>query len=559
MLFQHVLAQDSTPEASPAGSGEVIRSITREEAQTRLDEAFAWEEPQNQGGTIIHTLTYDIKTLNPLLRTDIFSGWITGFVFNSLVGRSLVDAQPAPTALADSWEIAEDGVTYTVKLHEGVKWHDGEDFTADDVIFTYDSAMAEDSLSTSKTTLDTAIASYEKIDDYTIVFVSREQNAVFLQEGLSLSIIPKHIWENVDRPVWGSDPGATGTDPSRVIGTGPFKFVEWELGDHVTLEKNADYWDEANIPIIDNYIYKVTGEATTAISELQTGETDVIQVPFTQAKSLRQSNPELQVVDYDTYEVGYYYANQTEENGGLFTDVNVRQALQYALDSDLIAESVFDGFAVRAYGPQPVLSIAYDPSRINTIYDFDPDKARELLEEAGWTEGDDGIRVKDGTRFSFECIYSNGDPTYEVQIPYMQQAWRDIGVEMLPSTFPIGTIFDRFNAADFQLGVMSFAWGSTGSQEYMFGCDYAPPHGFNQMRYCNPDYDALIVPSKTALVAEQRVDILIEMANIVNDDAAVGATVFRKSVVGGAPRVHNFFPTGISEIGWLTRAWVDAE
>src|SRR5699024_3094954 len=122
------------------------------------------------------------------------------------------------------------GVTYTVKLHEGVKWHDGEDFTADDVVFTFDNVFADDSQSVRKGTIEETRASYEKIDDHTVQFVAKSPNTVFPQDALSqFEIMPKHIWEDVPAGDWPSDPGSTGTDPSRVIGTGPFKFVEWQL------------------------------------------------------------------------------------------------------------------------------------------------------------------------------------------------------------------------------------------------------------------------------------------------------------------------------------------
>jgi len=558
VLFKNVAAQDATAETS--GSGEIIRSMSREEAMAEIDATFAWEEPQNQGGEIIHTMTSDIKTLNPTLRTDVYSGWITRMVYDFLFGNSYIDGRPLPTGLADSWEIAEDGVTYTIKLHEGVKWHDGEDFTADDVIHTFDGALAEDSLSVRKATIEESLLSYEKIDDLTVQFVSKTPNAVFLQDALNqFEILPKHIWEGVAARDWPTDPGSTGTDPSRVVGTGPFKFVEWQLGDHVTIERNPDYWKETDIPVIDQYIYKVVGESTTAISELQTGQTDVIIVPPTQAKRLMQSNPELQIVDFDTYGFNYYTMNLDESKTDMFQDVRVRQALMYALDRDLIAETVYDGYALRADGTQPVLSIAYAPDKINTIYTFDPDKARSLLDEAGWSEGKDGIREKDGKRLSFECVYSEGSETYEIQIPYMQQAWREVGVEMLPSAIPFTTQLDVVDQGNFEMSLIGFQWGATGAQEIMFGCKATPPNGFNEMHYCSEDYDALIEPSKTTLDQATRAEILIQMTNIVNDDQPAGITVFRKDVYGGSPRIHNFFPNGVERMSWLTRAWVDAE
>jgi peptide/nickel transport system substrate-binding protein len=552
-------AAGQTPEASPAGTGEVVRNeLTREEAQAQIDEAFPFEEPQAEGGQLIHVMTTDISTVNTVLTSDTYSGWIAGFIYDGLIGASVVDGREIPTGLADGWEIAEDGVTYTIFLKEGVKWHDGEDFTADDVIMTFDKALAEDSQSVRKATIEEVLDSYRKIDDYTVEFTAKFQTALFLSDALSqFGIMPEHIWGDVPPSEWPADAGSTGQDPARVVGTGPFKFVEWTLGNNVTLERNEDYWDEANIPVIDTYTYQVIADPASAIAALQTGQADLAEIPFAQANSLRESNPELQIVDFDTLSFNFYITNQDPAKGEVFTDVNIRKALQYALDRNLIGEIVYDGFAIQADGTQPVLSVAYAPERVNTIYNYDPDEAIRLLEESGWMPGADGIREKDGERLSFECTYSEGASTYETQIPYMQQAWREVGIEMLPAAIPFPTLLENNDAGNFQMSVLGFSWSVDGGQHVMFGTDYTPPQGFNMMRYSNPEYDALIEPSLTELDVEARIDILIEMSNLVNDDAAVGITVFRKQIYGAAPRVRNFFPVGYANVWWITRTWLD--
>src|SRR5699024_1481197 len=100
-------------------------------------------------------------------------------------------------------------------------------------------------------------------------------------------------------------------------------------------------------------------------------------------------------------------------------------------------------------------------------------------EEAGWSEGSDGIREKDGERLSFECTYSEGYDLYDVQIPYMQQAWREVGVEMIPAAIPFPTLSDNFSSGSFQMSISGYVWGTTVTQETMFGCEYQPPEGVN--------------------------------------------------------------------------------
>jgi peptide/nickel transport system substrate-binding protein len=561
MLVASTSAQDASPAASPAGApGEAIRSMTREEAEAEILAEFPFEEPQNEGGQLLHTMTTDISTMNPNLATDLYSGWVGGFVYESLGGISFVTGLDVPLGLADWWEVAADGITYTVKLHEGVMWHDGEPFTADDVVFTYDSMLSEESQSPFRGTINELLKSWQKVDDLTLKFVAHAPSAIFPSQVFGqLVILPQHIWENVPVGEWGSDPGTTGQDPTRVVGTGPFRFVDWVLGDHVTLEKNAEYWNPFFTPVIDTYTYQTIVDPASNIAALQTGSSDFTEVPFGQARGLRESNPELQIVDYDTMDVNYYIANQDESKDLMFTDVRLRQALQYALDRQLIGDTAFDGFAIRADGTQPVLSIAYRPDQINTIYEYDPDMAASLLDEAGWTMGDDGIREQDGQRLSFEMIYSEGYAPYEQQVPYMQQAWREVGIEMVPAVIPFPTLIEDIEAGNYEMALLGFGWTPDGDQSTMYASNMMPPNGFNWQRYSSEEYDALVGPSKTELDIEKRIDILVEQSNIANDEAATGITVFLKDVYGAAPRVHNYFPNGYSTVWWITKAWIDAE
>ncbi len=554
-LAHQAVAQDASPAASPVAGG--TKSITRQEYQAQLFEAFEIEEPAQTGGVVIHVNTTDLRTLHPHLYTDTYSGVIATSIYEFLAGGSAVDGTPVPN-LADYWEVADDGVTYTFHIAENATWHDGNPVTADDVIFSFDSMLDENTLSVRRSGVVLALESYSKVDDKTVQLVSKGPLATFVADTAgTVGIIPKHIWEDVPVADWGSDPGATGQDASRVIGSGPFKFVEWVLGDHATIARNDEYWDSEHTPVIDEFIWRVVADPASATATLQTGESDIIEVDFNVANELRDQNPELVIEAYDTLSFNYFYTNQDESRGAPFTDVKVRQALMYALDRDLIADTVYEGFAIRAVGTQPVLSIAFDPERINTDYVFDPDMAASLLDEAGWTVGDDGIREKDGERLSFETLYSEGAATYEQQIPYMQQAWREVGIEMLPTAIPFPTLIEQAIAGNFDMAVAGFSWGVDGSQGDMFRCDATPPNGFNRMRYCNERYDELDVQQRAELDQEKRIDLLIEQSNIVNDEAAAGILVFRQSIMGSNPRVHNFFPNGYSAFWGLPYYWVE--
>jgi peptide/nickel transport system substrate-binding protein len=557
VMAERALAQDASPAASPSGSPVAggTKSITRQEYQAQLFENFELEEPGQTGGQLIYLQTTDLRTLHPHLWTDVYSSLVGGYVYEYLATASAIDGTPVPQ-LADYWELAGDGITYTFYLAENAMWHDGEAVTADDVIFSFDIMVAEDSLSVRRSGVVDALASYTKVDNKTVQLVSNGPWATFLYDTAFVTgIMPKHLWENVPVGEMGSDPGSTGQDPARVIGSGPFRFVEWVLGDHATIERNADYRDPESTPVIDQFIYRVVADPASAVASLQTGEVDIIEVTPPTAEELRQ-NPDLTITDYDTTSFNYFYANQDEVLGLPFTDVKVRQALMYALDRDVIAETIYQGFAVRAVGTQPVLSIAYAPDKVETDYVYDPDKARALLDEAGWAVGDDDIRAKEGQRLSFEILYAEGQATYEQQIPYMQQSWREVGIELLPTAIPFPTLIDSVNAGNFQMATAGFSWDINGDQGDMYRCNAVPPSGFNRMRYCNPKYDELNDQSARELDEERRIDLLIEQSNIINNDAANGIVVFTRDIMGNGPRVHNFLPNGYFDFWALPYMWV---
>jgi peptide/nickel transport system substrate-binding protein len=567
MLARSATAQDASPaaspEASPVGSpvatGPAIKSITRDEYFTRLLEQYPMEEPANTGGQVIYANTSDIRVLNPTLVTDTYSGFITGNVFNALTTSSAIDGSSVPD-LADYWEQSADGLTYTFYLNPNAAWHDGTPLTSADVVFSFDSVMDETSLSVRRSDLIQVTKSYRAIDDHTFELTALAPFATTIEKSASnVGIVPKHIWESIPFADWGTAPGSTGEDPTMVVGSGPFRFVEWVPGDHVTMERNESYWDTARIPVIDTFTIRVVPEPSAAVQTLVTGEADIHTIPAAQADDLKASNPELTIVDYDTTGFTYFIPHQDASKVTFFTDVRVRQALLYALDRQGAADQFLFGYAIQADGTQPVLSVAYAPDQVNTIYNYDPDVAKLLLDEAGWVDSDgDGIREKDGVKFSFEFLYSEGAQLYVQLIPYMQQAWGEVGIEVIPTQMPFASLLDQVIAGNFQMAIAGFTWDVNGDQGVMFRSDSVPPDGFNRARYSNPEFDRLNDEQLTELDPERRRRLLIEQSNIVNDDAAVGIMFFTRQITGSAPQLHNFHPNGYSQIWSLNWVWLDA-
>lgn len=551
-----------TPEASPVAEATPDPkatfsqlSITRAEFLAQVKDHFKLEAPGKTGGDVIQVFTTDLATVNPLIAQDLAAGYIIGLVFEALAQVNPIDGTLAPS-LADSWEISSDGLRYRFALNPQATWHDGKPFTSDDVIATYDAVLAPDSLSASRATILSLLAHYTKIDDHTVELTSHGRIATFLEQIATISILPKHIWEGVAYPSWPADPGSSGQDPKRVIGTGPFTFVEWVQGDHCTLARNEAYWLPDQKPAIDRYIYRVVADAASALQSLQTGESDIVGISAAQAPSFIKANPNLAVTEYDTTHMYYYITNLDETKMPFFVDARVRQALVWALDRDLIASQIFTGYAVRADGSQPPVSPAYAPDKITSIYTFDPDKANQLLDEAGWKQGKQGIREKDGVRFTVEMLYTNSSVQNQQLIPYIQQSWKDVGVELTAAAMPFPAMLERLDSGNFALSLTGFSFEPDGNQGVMYRSDSFYPAGFNIARYSNPEYDRLDDAQQRELDPVKRKALMIEAANILAADLPNVPLVFDKSIVASDPRIHNYYPTGyftapVWEIPWV--------
>ena len=551
-------AQDASPEAA---SGEALRSMTRDDYNVLLRENFAFEDPQNQGGQVIISQTSDIATVNGLLTADYPTVYITGALFEPLVATSPIDGQIVP-ALADSWEIAPDGVTYTFHLNKDAKWHDGTDVTADDLQFTFDVALDETSPNPRRSTLLQQLESYRVVDADTFEMVSKEPFATFLYDvPFSIFTMPKHIWEGVPPADWPNDPGSTGQDPARVVGTGPWKFGEWRQGESVTLLRNDQYYDPAWVPTVDELVMRILPDPATEVEALKAGEIDIVEViPAPQTEEV-QNTEGLNVDIYPSYSFTYVGLNLDPEKTTLFQDPLVRQALFVAIDKEAIKDNIFAGFGEVALGTQPKLSFAYAPESIDEPYAYDPERARQLLADAGWTDTNgDGIVEKDGQEFRFELLTNSGGGAVSDQLlAELQQRWREIGVEMTPNLMEWAAMQDVTDKThDFDAILQAFVWDPAGSQGALFRCD-SYDGGFNNIRYCSEEFDRLDDMQLRELDREARRDLLIQQSQIVWEDLPILIFRFGVERPGYTERLHNFFPTGNGGVYWsLPFVWVEA-
>lgn len=338
-------------------------------------------------GTSKNTLVFageGQSVLNPLLNnTDD----IQSIIFSGLMKY---DGNNKPvTDLAESYEYDENTKTYTFHLREGVEWHDGEAFTADDVVFTYKALTEDKSLSSGITSNYEDIKSITAPDKNTVVIQMKQDNAAML-DYFTIGIIPKHLLEGKDLN--------TDSFNQNPVGTGRYKFVSWDTAaNQITLVKNDDYYDK--VPNIENIIFKNVTDENTKATMMQAGEADLVWLNASYASTFK-NNLSYNVTEHPSADWRGISLNFKKD----FWSKNKDSAavLNYALDKNAILNAVVEGQGEAAYSPIQTNSMGGNKDA--DIYSYDLNKFAQEMEKLGWTKGSDGIYERNGQKFRFSLM-----------------------------------------------------------------------------------------------------------------------------------------------------------
>jgi len=337
--------------------------------------------------------------------------------------------------LAKSWDVSDDGLTYMFELREDVVWHDGAPFTADGVLFTVGVMSDPDFLALDSSGLFDLWSSVtaEKLDDYTVQFVLSEPFAPFL-DYTTMGILPAHLLSKIEARLL---PKAQFN--SQPIGTGPFK-VESVTAKRVALTANHAYYGDK--PIMESLVFRFYPDTESLFAAYAKGEINAISqvVPSLVSRVGAEHSLNLYSARLSKYTMILF--NLTDEELPFFQQAEVRRALLWGLDREAIVNRVLGGQGVVAHSPLIPDTWAYN-SNVFT-YDHDLPKAKELLDQAGWTDLDgDGIREKDGRRLEFS-LTTSGDPTWSRVVQELTRQWEELGVLVVPETVSFPRLVGEF-------------------------------------------------------------------------------------------------------------------
>ncbi|HLQ04949.1 MAG TPA: ABC transporter substrate-binding protein, partial [Verrucomicrobiae bacterium] len=385
-------------------------------------------------------------------------------------------------SLADRWELSADGLSYTFHLHPGVSWSDGRPFTADDVQFTFQTVLDPKVQTTLRSRLD-GVTRLEIIDPLTFRMTMRESSCPALLATAGIPIVPKHLLAN------SADFNKDDFGSSRPVGTGPYGFVEWKKDDHITLIANATHW--RGTPNIGRVIRKVVKDNTVTAAQLRAGEIDWAIVQPESVDDLR-TDAHLDLIQYGNSTINYIVWNLDRP---VLSDKRVRQALAYGLDRDALIKTLFNGQGEVLQSPILSFSWAYNASVPK--YPYDPDRAKALLADAGWTPGPDGIARRSGVPLRFALVTNSGNKAREGVLTVAQDQWRRIGVDAQPQLLQLNAVNDKLQKThDFDAVLGQFVPGVDPDQSAVWSSkEY--PSGLNYSHYADPAVDALLAQART--------------------------------------------------------------
>lgn len=380
LLVILVFAACAAPAAAPATGSDA----TAPDAAP----AAAGQPPAAPTGTLIVALPLDPNSINPPNAADRMAGNVVNQIFDSLLAVDNATGELLPS-LATEWTVSDDGMVYTFKLREGVTFHDGTPFNAEDVVATFEAGKDPANAYASGYEAVTV----EVVDEYTVVLKPNTPDVTFLRTLTGYNIISAEQF---------AAEGNAGIE-TNPIGAGPFKFVEWNKGDRIVLAAFADYWDEGK-PYVAEVIFRPIPESATRLAAIQTGEVHIInRLSADEAASLT-GVADVEQITYPADRVYYItFNNLTTGVGQPTEDVRVRQAMNYAVDRQAIVDGIFGGNARLSAGFVTPWNLGFDEEL--QPYPFDQEKARALLAEAGYPDGFTiGMSCPVGAYTSFEDV-----------------------------------------------------------------------------------------------------------------------------------------------------------
>lgn len=465
------------------------------------------------GGSVVYGMTQDLASLDPHVDTDAGTRDVVFNLYEGLV-KPTSDGGFIP-AVASDYIISDDAKTYTFTLRDGITFHDGTPVTIEDVKYSID-RYAE--IQGESSAFSSLVDSVEVQDDKTLVVNLKESYSEFLPM-MTIAIIPQSNEDPAGNP----------------IGTGPFKYVSYTPGQNMELEKYDGYWQEG-VPSLDSVEFKFIADVDTAFVELQAGTIDILKY-LTAAQAETLGDEDYNIVQGSMNLVHAMYLNSAYEP---LSKTEVRQALCYAVDRDAINNFIFGGKShIIGSHMIPAMSKYYEPEA-ETVYSYDPEKAKELLADAGYADGFD-------LEITVPSSYSQHVDSAQIIADELSQ----VGINVTLNQVEWSTwLQDVYKGGNFQATVIGFD-GTLAPSDWLK--KYVTDDAKNFMHYSNTEYDDVFNTAYTTVDDDVKVENYKKAQMILAEDAAAVYIEDPANLVAVSKKFggYTFYPTAAEDMSLL--------
>ncbi|EST53450.1 ABC transporter substrate-binding protein [Brevibacillus panacihumi W25] len=506
-LSLSLIAGCSTPPAStPASESGTPTTSTSTEAPA----ATANLQPK-KGGTITIGIANEPDQLDIHKTGMAVANQIAGNLGASLVTQD-PDTLEFKPYLAESWEVSEDGKTWTFKIRTGVKFHDGTDMTAKSIAETYQRALDPATAAKVAGSNLSEVESVEAPDDTTLVLHLKQPFAPLLQflsdPGWLQPLSLQAIAQAGDK--YGRQP----------VGVGPWKFEKWENGQSISFTRNEEFawadpiFQNQGAPYADRLVYRFISENQTLLAALDSGSIDIARGVVAKDVAKYRDNPQFEVKEMLRNGLGLFVMLNTRRPA--FQEIEVRQALNKAINKEAIMKAVIQGEGVVSYGPLPPSLFGYDEGVMDYGLKYQVEEAKALLEKAGYTKNAQGLYEKGGKPLKLDLLTQTG--TWAQASQLIQAMLKDIGVEVNIVTLEWGALVDTATKGSFDMTLMGYTLNDP-DVLYLFLHSSQADNGLNFSYVKDAKMDELLVKGRTTVDSAARKDVYKEIQKYVVDQA----------------------------------------
>ncbi len=489
---------------------------------------------------LVSLMPAEPETLNPFTSHDLYSFRLKEIIFDTLIHRDKATLKFVPM-LAKSWEISEDKLTYTFHLRDDATFSDGAPLTARDVKFSFETMMDPAVNAPHLRNYYQDVVSCEVLDDFTVQFKCIRPYFKHLGELGEIFIIPRHIYEQGD---FNSHP-----NNRRPIGSGPYVFEKWDTNLELVLARNENYWGKK--PAIAKRVYKIITNNDAAFQVLQRGDMDLMGMS-SETWIKRASTPEFEAKfnKLEYYRPSYMYIGYNARRPQ-FDDKRTRRALTMLLDRESIRNEVFHGLARTTTG-----SFFVDGPEYNKDIEpwpFDPDQAKQLLDEAGWVDSDnDGVRDRDGVSLSFEFLLTKDSPSAEKTATVFQEELKRAGIRMTIRQLEWNTFLESVKTQKFDSCTLGWSLTPDSDPYQIWHSSQCGENSDNSVGFVNAEADEIMEKARLEFDPAKRYEMYQRFHEIIHEEQPVTFLFCLKALVAVDKRFENVevYPYGLDALEW---------